>query len=127
MEPVASIDFVVMRASRRPEIVIVPEPDAQFLAGALNGLAPDADLPNARSIAVRIETALKSDTELLELAPHQVRELLCALDRIAGELPRVLSPDLVRLRDALADSAIASCGHRSDTESTWSGDADERT
>jgi hypothetical protein len=105
MGPAPSIDFVVSAASRRPEIVIVPEPEAQFLAGALSGLAPDAEMPNARSIAIRIESALKSETELLELAPHQERELLFVLDRIAIQLPRVLSADLLRLRNALADAA----------------------
>jgi len=105
MGPAPSIDFVVSAASRRPEIVIVPEPEAQFLAGALSGLAPDAEMPNARSIAIRIESALKTETELLELPPHQERELLFALDRIAIQLPRVLSADLLRLRNALADAA----------------------
>jgi hypothetical protein len=105
MEPPPSIDFVLSAASRRPEIVIIPESEAQFLAGALSGLAPDAEMPNARSIAVRIESALKSETELLELPPHQERELLFALDRIAIQLPRVLSADLLRLRNALADAA----------------------
>jgi hypothetical protein len=104
MGPAPSIDFVVSAASR-PEIVIIPEPDAQFLAGALSGLAPDSEMPNARSIGIRIDTALKSDTELLELPPHQERELLLALDRIAMQLPRVLSADLLRLRNALADAA----------------------
>jgi hypothetical protein len=89
MGPEPSIDFVVSAASRRPEIVIVPESDAEFLAGALSGLAPDAEMPNARSIAIRIDTVLKSETELLELPPHQERELLFALDRIAIQLPRV--------------------------------------
>jgi hypothetical protein len=101
----SSIDFVVSAASGRPEIVIVPEEDAQFLAGALSGLAPEAEIPNARSIAVRIESALESETELLELPPHQERELLIALDRIAIQLPRVLAADLFRLRSALADAA----------------------
>jgi hypothetical protein len=105
MKPAPSLDFVVSAASGQPEIVILPEPDAQFLAGALSGLAPDAEMPNARSIAIRIETALKSETELVELPPHHERELLFALDRMAIELPRVLSPDLVRLRHALADAA----------------------
>jgi hypothetical protein len=104
MGPAPSIDFLVSAASRRPEIVIIPEPDAQFLAGALSGLAPEAEMPNARSIAIRIESALESETELLELPPHQERELLFALDRIAM-LPRVLSGDLLRLRNALADAA----------------------
>jgi hypothetical protein len=105
MEPAPSIDFLVSAVSRRPEIVIVAENEAQFLAGALSGLAPDAEMPNARSIAIRIETALKSETELLELPPHQERELLFALDRIAIQLPRVLTPDLLRLRNALANAA----------------------
>jgi hypothetical protein len=105
MESAPSIDFLVSAASGRPEIVIIPESEAQFLAGALSGLAPDAEMPNARSIAFRIETALKSETELLELPPHQERELLFALDRIAIQLPRVLSADLVRLRKALAGAA----------------------
>jgi hypothetical protein len=105
MEPAPSIDFLVSAASRRPEIVIVPETEAEFLAGALSGLAPDDEMPNARSIAIRIESALKSETELLELPPHQERELLFALDRIAIQLPRVLSPDLLRLRNALANAA----------------------
>lgn len=105
MESAPSIDFVILAASGRPEIVIIPESEAQFLAGALSGLAPDAEMPNARSIAIRIDTALKSGTELLELPPHQERELLFALDRIAIQLPRVLSPDLVRLRKALAGAA----------------------
>jgi hypothetical protein len=105
MEPAPSIDFIVSAASGRPEIVIIPESEAQFLAGALSGLAPDAEMPNARNIAIRIETALERDTELLELPSHQERELLLALDRIAIQLPRVLSPDLVRLRKALAGAA----------------------
>jgi hypothetical protein len=105
MEPTPSIDFVVSAARRRPEIVIVPESEAQFLAGALSGLAPDPEMPNARSIAINIESALKSETELLELPPHQERELLIALDRIAIQLPRVLTADLLRLRSALADAA----------------------
>ena len=104
VETAPSIDFVVS-ASSRPEIVLIPESDAEFLAGALSGLAPDNEMPNARSIAIRIETALKTDTELLELPPHQERELLFALDRIAVQLPRVLSVDLTRLRNALADAA----------------------
>jgi hypothetical protein len=104
MGPEPSIDFLVSAASRRPEIVMIPEPDAQFLAGALSGLAPD-EMPNARSIAIRIESALESEPELLELPQHQERELLFALDRIAGQLPRVLSADLLRLRNALADAA----------------------
>jgi hypothetical protein len=105
MESVSSIDFVISAASGQPEIVVVPEAEAQFLAGALSGLAPDAGMPNARSIAIRIETALRNGTELLELPPHQERELLSALDRIAIQLPRVLSADLLRLRSALADAA----------------------
>ena len=105
MEPTPSIDFVISAASRRPEIVIVSESEAQFLAGALSGLAPDPGMPNGRSIAINIESALNSETELLELPPHQERELLFALDRIAIQLPRVLSPDLLRLRKALADAA----------------------
>ena len=105
MEHAPSIDFLVSAASRRPEIVILPEPDAQFLAGALSGLAPDAEMPNARSIAIRIESALDSETELLELPPHQERELLIALNQIAFQAPRVLSADLLRLRNALADAA----------------------
>ena len=84
---------------------MVPESDAQFLAGALSGLGPDNEMPNARSIAVMIDTALKTETELLELPAHQERELLFALDRIAIQLPRVLTPDLLRLRNALADAA----------------------
>lgn len=84
---------------------MIPESEADFLAGALNGLAPDAEMPNARSIAIRIDTALKSGAELLEIPPHQERELLFALDRIAIQLPRVLSPDLARLRKALAGAA----------------------
>jgi len=102
MEHASSIDFVVSAATPRPEIVIVPETEAEFLAAALSGLAPDGDMPNARSIASRIETALESGTELLEIPPHQERELRFALDRIALEIPRVLSPDLIRLRRALA-------------------------
>ena len=102
MESAPSIDFVISAASGRPEIVIIPESEADFLAGALSGLAPDAEMPNARSIGIRIDTALKSGAELLEIPPHQERELLFALDRIAIQVPRVLSPDLVRLRQALA-------------------------
>ena len=105
MEPASSIDFVVSAASPPAEIVIVPEPEAEFLAGALSGLAPDPDLPNARSIAIRIETALESGTEPLELPPHQERELLFALDRIAAQMPRVLSADLLQLRSALVQAA----------------------
>jgi hypothetical protein len=41
MEPAPSIDFVVSAASPPAEIVIVPEPEAEFLAGALSGFAPD--------------------------------------------------------------------------------------
>jgi hypothetical protein len=100
-----SIDFLVSAASGRPEIVIIPEEDAEFLAGALSGLAPEAEMPNARSIAIRIESALESETEVLELPPHQERELLIGLDRIAIQLPRVLTADLLRLRSALADAA----------------------
>ena len=105
MEPEPSIDFLVSAASGRPEIVIIPEEDAEFLAGALSGLAPEAEMPNARSIAIRIESALESETEVLELPPHQERELLIGLDRIAIQLPRVLTADLLRLRSALADAA----------------------
>ena len=105
MEPEPSIDFLLSAASGPPEIVIIPESDAQFLAGALSSLAPEAEMPNARSIAIRIESALESETELLELPPHQERELLIALDRIAIQVDRVLSPDLLRLRSALADAA----------------------
>lgn len=103
MGPEPVIDFLISAASGRPEIVMIPESEAQFLAGALSGLAPEAELSNARNIAIRIESALESETELLELPPHQERELLFALDRIA-QLPRVLSPDLLRLRTALADA-----------------------
>ena len=106
MESASSIDFVISAAAGQPEIIVVPEAEAQFLAGALSGLAPDGDMPNAHSIGIRIETALQGGgTELLELPPHQERELLLALDRIATQLPRVLSPDLVRLRHALAGAA----------------------
>ena len=105
MEPEPSIDFLVSAASGRPEIVIIPESDAQFLAGALSGLAPEAEMPNSRSIAIRIESALESETELLELPPHQERELLIALDRIAIQVDRVLSVDLLALRNALAGAA----------------------
>jgi hypothetical protein len=38
MEPEPSIDFLVSAASGRPEIVIIPEEDAQFLAGAVERL-----------------------------------------------------------------------------------------
>jgi hypothetical protein len=106
MESAPSIDFLISAASGRPEIVIIPESEAQFLAGALSGLAPDPEMPNARSIAIRIDTALKGGTELVELPPHQERELLLALDRIAIQLPRVLSPDLVQLRKALDGRAV---------------------
>jgi hypothetical protein len=105
MGPAPSIDFLVSAVSGRPEIVIIPEEDAEFLAGALSGLAPEAEMPNARSIAIRIESALESETEVLELPPHQERELLIGLDRIAIQLPRVLTADLLRLRSALADAA----------------------
>ena len=105
MGPAPSIDFLVSVASGRPEVVIIPEEDAEFLAGALSGLAPEAEMPNARSIAIRIESALESETEVLELPPHQERELLIGLDRIAIQLPRVLTADLLRLRSALADAA----------------------
>lgn len=115
VEPAPSIDFLVSAGSRRPQLVDIAEPEAQFLAGALSGLAPDADMPNARSIAVTIETALASETELLELPPHQERELLFALDQIARQLPRVLTPDLLRLRNALAEAADVDRSDRLDS------------
>jgi hypothetical protein len=99
------IGFIVSAPSRRPEIVTVSQLDARFLAATLRGFGPDAEMPNTRRLAETIEAALAVTTAgEVNIAPQEERELLFALDRIALESPDVLSSDLQRLRNALADA-----------------------